>query len=221
MGSPEADAERTNNEKQHRVILTQGFWLADTACTQALWRAVMGDNPSRFKGDERPVENVSWEDVQRLIERLNELTPGGGFRLPTEAEWEYACRAGTTTPFWFGERITPKQVNYDGDYPYPGGLPGKYREKTVEVKALPCNGWGLYQMHGNVWEWCQDWYGNYLMKRVVDPTGRVRGTKRVLRGGGWFNVGGDVRSAIRRATTPVGRHDGIGFRLAQGKAPSG
>jgi sulfatase modifying factor 1 len=217
MGSPASEAERRDNETQHRVILTQGYWLADTACPQALWQAVLGDNPSRFKGEDRPVENVSWDDAQRFIERLNELIPGGGFRLPTEAEWEYACRAGTTTAFWFGDQITPEQVNYDGNNPYAGGRKGKYRKETVAVKALPCNGWGLYQMHGNVWEWCQDWYGEYPLDTVVDPTGPERGGRRVLRVGSWISGGGRVRSAPRGDFVPSARSDDFGFRLARGQ----
>jgi len=155
MGSPQDEPERLGSETLHTVLLTRGGWLADTACTQALWRAVMGTNPSRFQGEDRPVENVSWNDVQDFLQRLNAMIPGGGFRLPTEAEWEYACRAGTTTPFWFGAQITPEQVNYHGDYPYAGGERGLYRGETVAVYALPCNAWGLYQMHGNVLEWCR------------------------------------------------------------------
>ena len=217
MGSPESEAERYDDETQHRVILTQGYWLADTACTQALWQAVLGDNPSRFKGEGRPVETVSWDDTQRFIVRLNELVPEGGFRLPTEAEWEYACRAGTTTAFWFGDQISPEQVNYNGDYPYAGGQKGLNRGETVAVKALPCNGWGLYQMHGNVWEWCQDWYGDYPTETVVNPTGPERGEGRVLRGGGWFSSGGRARSAHRNADDPGLRNDLGGFRLARGQ----
>ncbi len=218
MGSPASEAERLSNETQHRVILTRGYWLADTACTQALWQAVLGDNPSRFKGEDRPVETVSWDDAQRFIERLNELVPGGGFRLPTEAEWEYACRAGTRTPFWFGDQITPEQVNYDGNHPYAGGRKGKYRKETVAVKALPCNGWGLYQMHGNVWEWCQDWLGDYPAETVVDPTGPGGGEGRVLRGGSWFRYGRDARSAYRFRGVPGYRSDLVGVRLARGQA---
>ena len=117
---------------------------------------------------------MSWHEVQSFIKRLNKLAPDGGFRLPTEAEWEYACRAGTTTAFWFGDQITPEQVNYNGNYPYAGERKGKYRNETVDVKALPCNGWGLYQMHGNVLEWCQDWYGAYPSDTVEDPVGLRR-----------------------------------------------
>jgi formylglycine-generating enzyme required for sulfatase activity len=222
MGSPENEAERFNNETQHQVILSRGFWLADTACTQALWQTVMGDNPSRFKGEKRPVERVSWHEVQDFIERLNALALDGGFRLPTEAEWEYACRADTKTAFWFGDQITPEQVNYNGDYPYAGGQKGQYREETVDVKALPCNGWGLYQMHGNVWEWCQDWYGAYPSGTVEDPTGLEEGARRVLRGSSWIDYGGYVRSAHRHHDDPGFRRGNFGCRLARGqKAGSG
>ncbi len=218
MGSPASEAERSNDEIQHRVILTEGFWLADTACTQALWQAVMGDNPSGFKGEERPVETVSWQDVQYFIKRLNTLAPDGGFRLPTEAEWEYACRAGTTTPFWFGDQISPEQVNYDGNYPYSGGPKGKYRKETVDVKALPCNGWGLYQMHGNVWEWCQDRYGAYPSATVVDPVGPAAGAARVIRGGSWLVSARRVRAASRYGRDPGDRHAILGFRCARVQA---
>jgi len=155
MGSPYSEPARETNETQHHVVLTRGVWLAETTCTQALWQAVMGNNPSQFQGADRPVDSVSWDDVQDFLARCNESTPELALRLPTEAEWEYACRAGTTTPFWFGAQITPEQVNYHGDYPYAGGERGLYRGETVAVYALPCNAWGLYQMHGNVLEWCR------------------------------------------------------------------
>ena len=216
MGSPESEAEREDDEIRYKVTLSQGYWLADTACTQALWQAVMGENPSEFQSKDKPVETVSWEDVQRFIERLNAGVPGQAFRLPTEAEWEYACRAGSTGPFWFGDQITPEQVNYDGEYPYAGGKKGVYREESVAVKALPCNRWGLYQMHGNVWEWCQDWYGDYGSAAVVDPAGPDDGDQRVLRGGGWFGGGASARSARRLADDPDGRFYYDGFRLARG-----
>ena len=213
MGSPESEAQRWETEYQHWVTLSRGFWLADTTCAQALWEAVMGNNPSRFKGSERPVETVSWEDVQDFIERLHELVPGVGFRLPTEAEWEYACRAGTSTTFWFGDQITPEQVNYDGNYPYVGGKKGLYRKETVAVKSLPCNDWGLYQMHGNVWEWCQDWYSGYPTSAVIDPVGPAEGEQRVLRGGCWIDFGWFARSAQRDADDAGSRYGYAGFRL--------
>jgi formylglycine-generating enzyme required for sulfatase activity len=217
MGSPANEPKRWEWEIHHKVMLTRSFWLADTACTQALWQAVMGKNPSYFKGAQRPVENVSWDNCQAFIERINALKPGLDLRLPTEAEWEYACRAGTRTPFWFGENITPEQVNYHGNYPYAGGKKGKYREETVEVKSLPCNGWGLYQMHGNVWEWCSDWFGDYPTGSVIDPGGPSNGTHRVLRGGGWIYFGRYCRSADRLRDNPAIRLTDAGLRLARGQ----
>jgi formylglycine-generating enzyme required for sulfatase activity len=218
MGSSEEEAERVSNEIQHQVTLTQGYWLAETACTQELWEAVMDKNPSGFKGPEHPVEQVGWDDVLRFIERLNAQVVGLDLRLPTEAEWEYACRAGTQTPFWFGDNITTDQVNYYGDYPYAGGKKSEYRQQTVEVKALPCNSWGLYQMHGNVWEWCSDWYGEYPEGPVTDPVGPESGERRVLRGGSWYSNGWIARSARRIDYSPDFRLHNVGFRLARGQS---
>ncbi len=217
MGSPKNEPERYNDETLHKVHLSKGFWMADTTVTQELWRVVMGDNPSDFKGEKRPVEMVSWKDAQKFIKKLNGLVPGLSVRLPTEAEWEYGCRAGTTTPFSFGENITPDQVNYDGNFPYNNGRKGKCRDETVEVKSLPCNNWGLYEMHGNVWEWCRDWYQKDLGRdEATDPQGPERGEDRVLRGGSWFDDGRGVRSALRSWSGPGDRIRGVGFRLARG-----
>jgi len=206
MGSPENEARRWDDESLHQVTLTKGFWLAETACTQAAWTAVMGKNPSRFKGDDRPVERVSWNDCQDFLESANAVLPGGGLRLPTEAEWEYACRAGTTTRFSFGDEITTEQVNH-----------GDESEFTVDVKMLPCNAWGLYQMHGNVCEWCQDWSGDYHPGPVEDPIDVERGIarERALRGGGWDEEPICCRSACRHSYAPGERHCFIGFRLAR------
>jgi sulfatase modifying factor 1 len=220
MGSPKGEAERGSDELQHEVSLTHGYWMGDTACPQALWQAVMGANPAHFSDDPRnPVEQVSWNDVQKLIERLNDLHPDLNARLPTEAEWEYACRAGTQTPFSFGKNVTPEQVNYNGDYPYAGGAKGMNRGRTVPVGSLPPNSWGLYEMHGNVWEWCADWYGEYERGREVDPVGPARGAYRVLGGGSWFDHGGNVRSAQRYRNEPGLVSRFIGFRLALGQEP--
>jgi len=218
MGSPEGEPERwAERETQHEVTLTRGYWLADSACTQALWQAVTSSNPSEFKNDpNNPVETVSWNDAQAFIARLNEQVPSPQARLPSEAEWEYACRAGTTTPFSFGANITPEQVNYDGNHPYAGGAKGEYRKKTVPVKSLPPNPWGLYEMHGNVWEWCQDWFGDYDPGPQQDPAGPLEGQYRVLRGGSWFGNGWSARSAYRRWDGPDDRISGTGFRLALG-----
>jgi formylglycine-generating enzyme len=217
MGSPADEPERWDGEgPQHEVTISQGFWLGETPVTQALWEAVMGENPSGFKGPERPVENVSWDDTQEFLQRINSERDDLGLRLPSEAEWEYACRAGTTTPFSFGDNITPEQVNYNGEYPYPGGSKGLNRGETVEVKALPANPWGLYQMHGNVWEWCRDWYGKYPAGPVTDPQGPPEGAYRVLRGGSWIYYAGWCRSAYRYWLEPDYR-DYSGFRLARGR----
>jgi formylglycine-generating enzyme required for sulfatase activity len=223
MGSPDDEPERRSEETRHRVTLTRGYWIADTACTQALWQEVMGSNPSQFKDDpQNPVECVSWNDVTELfLPKLNERVPGLNLVLPTEAQWENACRAGTTTPFSFGDQITPEQVNYDGNYPYNGGKKGRYREKTVPVKALPANQWGLYQMHGNVLEWCADGYGDYPPGEAKDPVvhqDKKESRQRVLRGGSRFLNGRDCRSASRYAAVPDVRYYGIGLRLARGLA---
>ncbi len=177
---------------------------------------VTGDNPSRFAGGDRPVENVSWNQVTDFIGQLNGLITGLDLRLPTEAEWEYACRAGTSTPFSFGEDIDPEQVNYDGNYPYRGNKKGLYRQETVPVATLPPNPWGLYEMHGNVLEWCADWYGKYPDGPVEDPHGPEAGERRVLRGGSWIDYGRHVRSADRSHWEPDDRYGFIGFRLARG-----
>jgi formylglycine-generating enzyme required for sulfatase activity len=215
MGSPEEESERYSDELQHEVTLSKGFWIADAPVTQALWQVVMGKNRSRFQGDERPVENVSWDETQTFIARMNGLKAELKLCLPTEAQLEYACRAGSTTPFCWGNQIDSTLVNFDGNYPYNNGRKSEYREQTVEVKALPCNDWGLYQMHGNVWAWCQDKYGDYPSGPVADPKGSEIGDYRVLRGGSWFSSGRYCRSAHRNHSDPSFR-DSIGFRLARG-----
>jgi formylglycine-generating enzyme required for sulfatase activity len=225
MGSPESEPERYEDELQHEVELNEGYWMADTACTQALWEAVMGSNPSHFKNDddgkspERPVDTVSREDCQTFLEQLNEQVPGLELRLPTEAQWEYACRAGTATPFSFGENITPEQVNYDGHHPYAGAAKGEYRQKTVPVASLPANAWGLHEMHGNVVEWCADWFAAYESGRAMDPKGPQDGRNRVLRGGCWNGYARVSRSAFRYYDEPGKRYRYFGFRLVRGRNP--
>lgn len=220
MGSPESEPERYDDELQHEVILTQGFWLGQTTCTQELWQAVMGSNPSEFKGAQKPVENVSWNDCTTFIDKLNDLLPGIDLRLPREAEWEYACRAGTETPFSFGDNITTDQVNYDGKNPYAGGQKGNYPKKTVEVRSLPCNQWGVYEMHGNVWEWCGDLYAKNHLAKKNTLVFKEPNEFRTLRGGGWVSRGQRVRSSSRGKRTSGQHFDFIGFRLARGNQES-
>jgi formylglycine-generating enzyme required for sulfatase activity len=220
MGSPENESERYGDELQHEVTLTKGFWIADTPVTQALWTVVISDdykNPSHFQDEERPVENVSWDDAQAFIDKMNGLKAELKLCLPTEAQWEYACRAGTTTPFSWGGQIDSSLVNFNGDYPYNNGSKSENRQQTVDVKALPCNDWGLYQMHGNVLEWSRDRYGDYPSGPVTDPQGPDNvGGNRVLRGGSWLHGGRHCRSANRYFNDPSRRLDFLGFRLARG-----
>ncbi len=218
MGSPDNEPERREDEHQHDVMLTQGFWLAETACDQALWQMLMRENPSRFQRDDLPVESVSWEMVEQFCLRLSKYLTG--VRLPTEAEWEYACRAGTQTVFWWGNELNTERANYNGNYPYHKGPKGENRKKTLPVKSFEENPWGLYQMHGNVEEWCADRYGDYPLERVaIDPLGADTGDHRVFRGGSWNYDGRWLRAADRDRGTPGGRNDDLGFRLALGPRP--
>ncbi len=216
MGSPESATERCDNEMLHHVTLSRGFWLADTATTQAFWQAVMGWNPSQFQDDPRnPVESVSWLDVMAFIDELNRRVPGLLARLPSEAEWEYACRAGTTTSFSFGDNITLDQVNCNLNYPYAGVRKERSRERTVPVGSLPANPWGLYEMHGNTNEWCADWYAKYQARPQTDPHGPPFGKERVLRGGSCWDPVGCARSASRSRNVPTDNlYHVVGFRLA-------
>ncbi|CAM2011430.1 formylglycine-generating enzyme family protein [Acanthopleuribacter pedis] len=217
MGSLETEHLRGEDEVQREITLSRGFWLADTACPQVLWSAVMGTNPSEFREDQFPVAFVSYDDVAEFFVRWEVLCPDFPLRLPTEAEWEYACRAGTTTPFSFGETITTEQVNFNGNFRYlPDEPDQEYPGETVAVKALPCNPWGLYQMHGNVDEWCLDWYGSYDDQELIDPSGPPEGVKRVVRGGGFFNPARYCRSAYRYVYAPVRAWQDQGFRPAGG-----
>jgi formylglycine-generating enzyme len=225
MGSPESEPERYNNEgPQHAVRISAGFWLADSACTQALWLAVLGGkNPAHFNKDPLcPVEQVDFEAVERFLTQLNQQLPVGEHAvLPTEAMWEYACRAGTTKPFSFGDTITPAQVNYDSNYPYGKARKGKFLERTVPVKSLPPNDWGLFEMHGNVWEWCADGTRQYEAvpagQVVLDPEGPTElgpEAPRAFRGGSWSTSAGYCRSAFRDAIRRSFAPQSLGFRFA-------
>jgi RNA polymerase sigma factor (sigma-70 family) len=214
MGSPKEEAERGRDETQHKVTLTKGFYMGVYTVTQEQWQEVMGDNPSRFKGENNlPVDFPSWDDCQEFIKKLREKDKKP-YRLPTEAEWEYACRAGTTTPFHFGETISTDQANYEGDQVYGNGKVGKNRNKTTPVGTFPANAWGLHDMHGNVYQWCQDRYGAYPSKDVVDPQGPDTATiDRVMRGGSFMSTPWQCRSADRRPYNPGTRCYEFGFRL--------
>jgi len=221
MGSPESELGRLSDELLHSVVLTNGYWLGDTACTQELWEAVMGGNPSRFAGpghDRRPVETVSWTDCHEFLARLNKEVPQLDVRLPTEAEWENACRAGTRTPFSFGADIAPTMANYDGTTPYMGTVNGVNRGQTVPVQSLAPNPLGFYEMHGNVWEWCLDEYGSYQTEYATDPLGQSKedAVQYSARGGSWHTAARGARCASRSRYEPTMRDSTIGFRLAGG-----
>jgi formylglycine-generating enzyme required for sulfatase activity len=217
MGSPKAVMEDDSDEIQHRVTLTKGFFMGVMEVTQGQWKAVMANNPSYFKnsGDDYPVEEVSWNDAQAFIRSLNRKEGVNKYRLPTEAEWEYACRAGTTTPFYTGNCISTDEVNYDGHYPMPECPKGQDKNKTVRAGSYLPNSFGLYDMHGNVWEWCQDWYGFYPVSHVTDPKGLSSGKWRVFRGGSWNSNAWDSRSAARSCGKTLYRQYGLGFRVAR------
>ena len=259
MGSAKGrDYGRGNESPEHEVVITQGNWMFDTPCTQGLWTALMGENPSYFPDPERPVERVGWEDAVGFAQKLNawfekrNLKSRGkkvlgwnelSFRLPTEAEWEYACRAGTQTETYLGDLEILGDANaplldrigwYGGnsgrgydldksysleqdfltDRQYPDKVGG-----TRKVGKKEPNGWGLYDMLGNVWEWCEDWYGEYSAERITDPTGSSEGALRVIRGGSWDYLARFLRSACRAGHAPGDRLSILGFRIASSARP--
>ena len=242
MGSPDTEAWRSDDETQHSVTLSS-FYLSKYELTQGEYQAVMGANPSTFAGDGLPVDSISWLDAVAYCNARSEaegLTPvyavdgamvtwdrsANGYRLPTEAEWEFACRAGTDTPFNTQTSISAEEANYYGHYPYEiednyfsqGNLttqPGQYRQTTVAVDSFLPNGNGLYNMHGNVSEWVWDYYGDYPTEEQTDPTGPDSGTLRVYRGGGWNDFAKNMRSAYRATLAPDKSSFNIGLRLAR------
>jgi formylglycine-generating enzyme required for sulfatase activity len=201
---------------QHRVTVGP-FWLGRYPITQAQWRAVMGTNPSgRFKGDQRPVDNVSWQDAHRFCERLSRRT-GHACHLPTEAQWEYACRAGTTTPFSFGETLTTGIANYNGEFTWRSGPRGLYRHVTTDVGSFPPNAFGLCDMHGNVWEWCADaWHESYEGAPGDGRAWQAGGDPacRVARGGCWHDTPDVCRSPARLKLAANEGDEFGGFRVA-------
>ena len=216
MGSPEGEDGRLASEgPQHEVTISKAFYMGVTEVTQAQYEAVMGKNPSQFKGRNNPVEQVSWNDAVEFCRKLSAKT-GHAVRLPTEAQWEYACRAGTKTPFHTGDTITSEAANFDGTQPYVKSLAALFRRDTTAVGSFAPNLFGLYDMHGNVWEWCADWFDekSYTAEDKTDPTGPASGAGRVLRGGCWYNGPRDCRSASRYWFKPDGALSDFGFRVA-------
>ena len=227
MGSPKEEANSYDDERPRLEVTVAPFYLGKFTITQAQWRVIAADKslkvkidlepePAHFKGDDRPVERVNWDDAQEFCARLAKKT-GRGYRLPSESEWEYACRAGTTTPFAFGETITPEIVNYNGEYPYAEAPKGKYRRETIPVGSLGvANAWGLFDMHGNVWEWCEDvWHDSYKGAPSMSTAWTLGGNsdRRVLRGGAWLDLGLVCRSAFRYYDAPGDRYGNFGFRV--------
>ena len=225
MGSPVGEDGRFENEVPHQVTLTRGFWLGKHEVTQRQWESVMRSNHSRFRNPDSPVENISWHDCATFIKRVNAAL-GGAARFPTEAEWEYACRAGTQTPFNTEHSLDADDANFYGHYPYEieenyfndsvlEARPGLYRQTTVAVGSFYESRWGLYDMHGNVNEWCWDYYGAYDLQDTVDPSGADSGTRHVYRGGGWNDFGKNMRSAYRAAGQSDLKAANLGVRLVR------
>ena len=247
MGSPESEAWRSADETQHSVTVSD-FYMSKYELTQKEYEEIMGNNPSNFLGETLPVENVSWLDAVAYCNARSEkenLTPvytidgqnvswdrsSNGYRLPTEAEWEYACHAGTTTPFYMENSPSAEEANYYGHYPYEiednyfsqGNLqvqPGEYRQTTVPVDSFSENPYGLYNMHGNVSEWVWDYYSEYSTEAQTDPAGPASGTLRVYRGGGWNDFAKNKRSAYRATLEQNKGSFNLGIRLVLNAAPS-
>jgi uncharacterized protein (TIGR02996 family) len=213
MGGTEYDAEKP----VHRVTLTTGYFLGVHPVTQAQWKAVMGTEPSHFKGPTRPVERVSWDDCQEFCAKLTAHAGGSAtVRLPTEAEWESACRAGTATHFHFGDVPGTDRFNYNGSYTWNGSKKGKNRKQTTDAGSFAPNPWGLFDLHGNVWERCEDQDAPYTSDEQIDPIGKSEDSdyiSRVLRGGSWYDFPQNCRAALRFRNPPDYRAGRIGFRV--------
>ncbi|MEQ1871464.1 MAG: formylglycine-generating enzyme family protein [Vicinamibacterales bacterium] len=212
MGSPPAEIGREAQESQRSVTLTRPYWLGVFEVTQHEWREVMGDNPSHFQGGDRlPVENVTWFDVHTFLERLTRRSPGNRFRLPTEAEWEYACRAGTVTAYGMGSTLNPSQANVAESVERTAAGDGQ----TRAVGSFAPNAWGLHDMHGNVWEWTEDDYCPYTVGSAVDPNPRCGAPLKVIRGGSWYFAADSARCALRYTHRPGDMGFSLGFRVVR------
>lgn len=214
MGSPASELKRDEDEGQHHIKLTKSFYMGKFEVTQLQYRVIMNENNSKFGGDKLPVENVNWYEACRFLKKLSDKT-GLKFRLPTEAEWEYACRAGTTSAFNTGTTLDSDFANYDARKPYADGIVGAYLDRTTDVGSYPPNAFGLYDMHGNVWEWCSDIYDKnyYKVTASIDPKGPQEGKAKVIRGGAWYENAYKCRSADRNHRWPKDNQPIIGFRV--------
>ncbi|MFA6186787.1 MAG: formylglycine-generating enzyme family protein [Phycisphaerae bacterium] len=214
MGSPMEELKRDSDESQHHIKLTKSFYIGKFEVTQLQYRVIMEQNPSKFGGDKLPVDNVNWYEAARFLKKLSDKT-GMKFRLPTEAEWEYACRAGTKTAFNTGTTIDSDFANYDARDPYADGIIGTYLDRTCEVGKYKPNAFGLYDMHGNVWEWCSDIYDEdyYKVTPLTDPKGPAEGKPKVIRGGAWNEPAWKCRSADRNHRWPKDNQPMIGLRV--------
>jgi serine/threonine-protein kinase PpkA len=219
MGAPKAEEGRGGDESPFEATLTRPYYVQVTEVTNAHYRRFRPDHDSGLAaggtlgGDTQPVVKVTWDDAVAFAAWLTGQDPARAYRLPTEAEWEHACRAGTRTPFWFGATISTSQANYDGKGTYGGGARGEYRRVTTPAGTFAANPWGLYDVHGNVWEWCQDWYGPYPAVAAENPAGPATGEMRILRGGSWYDPPTKLRSAFRNTAAPTASGGLAGFRL--------
>lgn len=221
MGSPPSEPGRGSDEPQHPVVLSRGFWMGQMEVTRAQWQRVMGprerhpEKPNPFAQDDPrfPVVSISYHDARRFLRRLERWAPGQRFRLPTEAEWEYACRAGTPTAFHVGDQVGADQANLDFRFPSTAGAMVPSFERPAPVGSYPPNAWGLFDLHGNVWEWTSDWYGPYPTHEVQDPRGPAQGTQKVIRGGSWAFSAASARSACRYQHPPGDWGHSVGFRV--------
>ncbi|MDR3182389.1 MAG: formylglycine-generating enzyme family protein [Planctomycetaceae bacterium] len=210
------------SETQHEVTITRGFYLLNTEVTQSMWKSVTGKNPSKFLGENLPVENVSWDTCDAFINKLNELSAVSAarvnkswrFALPTESQWEYACRAGTNTSYSFGEVLNGDKANCDGNNPYGTDVKGPFAGQTTPAGSYPPNAWGLYDMHGNVWEWCSDWFSPSPSEHQTDPQGPENSYSKIIRGGSWDYLALRCRSAYRNNYIPAYKQNTIGLRIA-------